>query len=143
LTFTVSTTKQPALIIFTSNISTERLKWCVMLWQMWGSMFCQTLNVRVAKDTQNIQSSDWPKCIMMLCYFLPFVWQKVISDGLTMDSSATANHDHLKQYNFKVNGLGLNCLVTIWSSKYKRKRQWYFLFVKNLITQTKAKVGGD
>jgi len=43
------------------NISTERLKWRPMLWQMRESMLHPTLHVRVANDTQKIQSSDWPK----------------------------------------------------------------------------------
>jgi len=50
-------------------VSTEFLKWCPRLWQMWDSTLCQTLHVCILSDTQKIQSSDWPK----LPNFLPFV----------------------------------------------------------------------
>jgi len=41
---------------FTHNFRIDRTH---MLQQMRGSMLRQTLHVRVARDTQKIQSSDW------------------------------------------------------------------------------------
>ena len=45
----------------TTNLLTQHLKRRPMLRQMRESVFHQTLHVRVAIDTQKIQSSDWPK----------------------------------------------------------------------------------
>jgi len=47
------------------NISTECLKWHLLLWQMQESMLrihvCSIFHVLLATDTQMIQSSDWSK----------------------------------------------------------------------------------
>ena len=42
-------------------ISTECLKLSAVLRQMQESMLRRALHVRVASNTQTIQSSDWPK----------------------------------------------------------------------------------
>jgi len=42
-----------------------------------------TLHVRVTSDTQTIQSSDWPKSVMTLRNFPPFVESNVVLDGPT------------------------------------------------------------
>jgi len=51
------------------NVSTLCLNWRLLLWQMRESTLRQTLHVRIASDTQKIQSSDWPKwCCTLWCY---------------------------------------------------------------------------
>ena len=53
-------------------VSTEHLKWCLVLRQMRESMLCQTLHVCIVSDTRNIQSCDWPKWCCAL-------WRYIIS----------------------------------------------------------------
>ena len=43
------------------NVSTERLKRRPMLRQLRKSLLRRTMHVRVASDTQTIQSFDWTK----------------------------------------------------------------------------------
>jgi len=62
------------------NVSTERLKWRPMLWQMRESMLCQTSQVCVASDTHNFPSSDWPKCP---CAFWCYVNSRPLSEHQT------------------------------------------------------------
>ena len=52
--------------ILSINISTESLKWCLILRPMWANRLCQILHVHVASDTKKIQSSELPKWHCML-----------------------------------------------------------------------------
>jgi len=69
------------------NISTECLKWRLLLWQMWESMFHQMMHVRIASDRQTIQSFDWSKWRpnVLWCYLVSRLlsWPNIILDGQT------------------------------------------------------------
>jgi len=54
-----------------------------MLQQMRGSMLRQTLLVRVARDTQKIQSSDMILCLMTLSHVPQFLGSNLILSGPT------------------------------------------------------------
>jgi len=58
------------------NVSTDPLKWRLMLRHMWESMLRQIFQVHVTSNTQNIKSSDWPKWLCTL-------WRNVNSHFLS------------------------------------------------------------
>ena len=76
------------------NLSIERLKWGLMLWQMREIALLQTLLVHVASDTKKIQSLDLPKwrfCVMMLRNFPLFVGPKLIINWVKNGSLEAQN----------------------------------------------------
>jgi len=56
--------------VVTNEVSTECVKWRLMLWQMRESQLHQMMHVRVTSDTQTIKSSDWPKCHCALWHYV-------------------------------------------------------------------------
>jgi len=52
------------------NVWTERMNWCQMARQMRERALRQPLHVRIAKDTQKIKSSDWPKWRYALLHYV-------------------------------------------------------------------------
>jgi len=71
--------------------------------------------------------------------------RKLCWSRCVMDSSSTVNHDYFETVHsqFWSNGLGLYCLVSIWLSKYKRKRTSCLCKTLSHEQRITAKVGED
>jgi len=63
-------------------------------------IFLQTLHVRVASDTQKIQSSDWPKCRCTLWRYVNpriFVGHRTLFQAVSVDTLITSDKTHFNQ----------------------------------------------